>query len=127
MFKKLFEEWLLMVSDDPRDVFLYMNQSELFGIHIERSRELNVMVNISPIHDKPFIFLNKKTLCELPIWKASTLIMQSCFELCELLSQDVHWKDEKKKRKFLSMTSKVYAELIMKELNFPDIYFMIQT
>ena len=89
---------------------------------------MNVMVNISPIHDnKPFIFLNKKTLCELPIWKASTLIMQSCNELIDLLSEDINWKQERKRSKFIAMTSKAYADMIMKELKFPEIYFKITT
>jgi hypothetical protein len=129
MHKKLFDEWLLLVSDDPRDLFLYMNKSELFGVHIENCRDenaLNVMVNISPVHDKPFIFLNKKTLCELPIWKCSTLIMQSCCELIELLIEDVNWKEKNKRSRFIAMTARTYAEMIMKEMNFPEMYFKIE-
>jgi hypothetical protein len=129
MHKKFFDEWLLLVSDDPRDLFLYMNKSELFGVHIENCRDenaLNVMVNISPVHDKPFIFLNKKTLCELPIYKSSTLIMQSCCELVELLIDELNWEGKTKPSRFISMTAKMYAEMIMKELNFPEVYFLIE-
>jgi hypothetical protein len=138
MTKKDFGAFILLVSDDPRDLFWYFNTSELHGLNFEdccrRLQEggsyIEGMSNISPIHNKPFIFLNKKTMCELPVWKTAFLIyheaMHCVLHLHETHFERTQFKDFWNMEENLIQGAEDIAIRICEELDFPEIYLLLK-
>lgn len=136
--KYIFEDFTLLISEDARDLFRYFNTTELHGLNFDdcskRIQEggtyIDGLCNWSPINDKPFVFLNKKTMNEQEIWKTSLLVMHETMHLVFHLNEKE--LESSKFNKFWKMEEKMisdaekYAEAIMTKLKFPKIFFMYE-
>jgi hypothetical protein len=136
--KHIFEDFTLLIGEDARDLFRYFNTSELHGLTFDdcsrRMKEGGTFIdgfcNWSPVNDKPFLFLNQKTMNEQEIWKTSLLVMHETMHLVFLLNEKElesskfteFWKMEEK----LISDAEKYAESIMTKLKFPKIFFMYE-
>jgi hypothetical protein len=140
MIKKNIEDFLLLVSDDPRDLFWYFNTSELHGLDFDsccqRLKEggsyIDGLCNISPIHDgKPFIFLNSKTMSELTIWESALLVMHETthlmfhFREMQLIKNPTLIQDPEFEERLIE-DAELYAKKIMHELKFPSLHLVIE-
>ena len=141
MKKINFDNFILLVSNDVRDVFRYYNVTEMHGLsHEGATKRINEggtycdgWTNIAP-HEgmKPFLFLNLKTMIEAPIWKTATLVMHETGHLAVLLwelngglENDAETPAGEIEEKIITH-AEILANQIMKKLKFPEIHFNIQ-
>jgi hypothetical protein len=133
--------FMLLVSDDPRELFRYYNKSEFHGLNVRDCEKrlksggnyIDGLVNYNP-HDvkcdlsqMPFMFLNLKTMNEQPIWKTATLIFH---ESCHMMiMMENHSNDDRSNdpeiEELIITGAETIANMIMETLQFPEMYFKI--
>jgi hypothetical protein len=135
-------DFMLFVGDDPRDLFRYYNKTEMHGLNLRDCEQrmknggsyIDGLVNYHPDDDgcqlagRPFMFLNLKTMNELPIWKTASLIMHESGHLAMIIEQ--HFgnpdPDDFNREERVITCAETIANLVMETLKFPEIYFMIK-
>jgi hypothetical protein len=134
-------EFLLLVSDDPRELFRYFNKTEFHGLNaIDCEKRIQSggtyidgLVNYNPndqncdLSSPPFMFLNLKTMNEQPIWKTASMINHESAHISVLIETHFgnpdHSEIEIEERVITGMEQ--IANAVMEKLNFPKIFFQI--
>lgn len=92
--KIIFDKYILLLSDDVRDVFRYYNVSTIDGKTHENATKIinqngiycDSWASLAPHKAmKPFIYINTKTLIELPLNETGVLIFKECLKMAHLL------------------------------------------
>lgn len=136
--------FMLLVSDDPRDLFRYYNKTEIHGLNVHDCEKriasggsfIDGLVNYNPNDVKcdldfnPFMFLNLKTMNEQPIWKTATLIFH---ESCHMMIMMENHSDVDRSNlndgeleELIITGAETIANVIMEKMHFPEIYFKIR-
>ena len=123
--------YLLFISDDPRAIFLYFNKSDFNGLNLvaceKRLKQggtyIDGWANESPTEDKtPYLFLNLKSLNELPLVKVATLINHEASHLAIMFYGQLTDENEED---IISLAEKITLDII-DLLNYPKIYFKLE-
>jgi hypothetical protein len=123
--------YLLFIADDPRTIFLYFNKSDFNGLNFvaceKRLKEggtyIDGWANESPTKDKkPYLFLNLKSLNELPLVKVATLIYHEATHLAIMFYGQLTDETEED---IISLAEKITIDII-DLLNYPKIYFKLE-
>lgn len=127
------EFFMLMISDDPRQIFLYYGVTEMHGLNFDACQKrleeggsyIDGWCNVAPkgLNLPKFLFLNLKTMNEQPIWKTATLIMHEATHLATHYENSDMTDPEEE---IISMGEN-NANQIMERLGFPEINFFINT
>lgn len=135
-------EFLLLVSDDPRELFRYFNKTEFHGLNAidcekriqSGGNYIDGLVNYHPddqngdLIKPPFMFLNLKTMNEQPIWKTASIINHESAHMSVLVETHFgnpnHSEIEIEERVVTGMEQ--IANAVMEKLKFPRIYFEIK-
>jgi hypothetical protein len=136
-----FDRFILLLSDDVRDVFKYYNVTEMHGLtHEGATKRINEggtycdgWANVAPFKGmKPFVFLNTKTMVELPLHETALLVMHEtthlAFLLIELDGGQAIWETENPGVDYeetIITNAEETAREIMKKLKFPAIHFNV--
>ena len=134
-------EFMLFVSDDPRELFRYYNRAEFHGLNVYECEQrmesggnyIDGLVNYHPddfdcqLTGRPFMFLNLKTMNEQPIWKTAALISHESCHMSIILETHCgnpdHADGEIEERIVTGMETIAIA--VMEKLQFPKIFFQI--
>lgn len=134
-------EFLLLVSDDPRELFRYFNKTEFHGLNAidcekriqSGGNYIDGLVNYHPddqngdLIKPPFMFLNLKTMNEQPIWKTASIINHESAHMSVLVETHFgnpdHSEIEIEERVITGMEQ--IANAVMEKLKFPKIFFQI--
>jgi hypothetical protein len=123
--------YLLFISDDPRAIFLYFNKSDFNGLNLvaceKRLKQggtyIDGWANESPTDDKtPYLFLNLKSLNELPLVKVATLINHEASHLAIMFYGQLNDDNEED---IITLAEKITLDII-DLLNYPKIYFKLE-
>lgn len=123
--------YLLFISDDPRAIFLYFNKSDFNGLNLvaceKRLKQggtyIDGWANESPTEDKtPYLFLNLKSLNELPLVKVATLINHEASHLAIMFYGQLTDDNEEE---IISLAEQITLDII-DLLNYPKIYFKLE-
>lgn len=135
--------FILLLSDDVREVFKYYNVAEMHGLsHEKATKRINEggtycdgWANIAPFKGmKPFIFLNTKTMREKPLHETATLILHETTHL-HLLFWELDKGDETTftindfrthYEETILTNAEETANEIMRRLKFPAIHFNLK-
>lgn len=135
--------FILLLSDDVRDVFRYYNVTQMHGLsHEAATKRINEggsycdgWANLAPHKGmKPFIFLNTKTMREKTLQETALLIGHETTHLCLMLFEIENGENyEMTIDKFRSdfeeqilTDAEEIAKTIMKRLKFPEIHFNLK-
>jgi hypothetical protein len=134
-------EFMLFVSDDARELFRYYNRTEFHGLNVRECEKriqsggtyIDGLVNYHPddvdcdLSQKPFMFLNLKTMNEQPIWKTAALISHESCHMSIMIETHFgnpdHADVEIEERVVTGMETIAIA--VMEKLQFPKIFFQI--
>ena len=136
-----FERFILLLSDDVRDVFRYYNVTEMHGLsHEGATKRINEggtycdgWANVAPFKGmKPYIFLNTKTMVELPIHETALLVMHETTHITILLHEldggQAFFQTENPGVDYeetIITKAEETAKEIMSRLKFPAIHFNV--
>lgn len=135
-------EFVLLVSDDPRELFRYFNKSSFHGLNAidcekriqSGGNYIDGLVNYNPNDQKcdlsqpPFMFLNLKTMNEQPIWKTASMINHESAHMSVLIETHFGNRDDSEmeiEERIITGMEQI-ANLVMEKMNFPQIYFEIK-
>ena len=135
-------EFMLLVSDDPRELFRYYNKTEIHGLNVHDCEKrlqsggtyIDGLVNYHPddvecqCSGRPFMFLNLKTMNENPIWITASLINHESAHMSIIMETNFGNPDdsdvEREERVITGMET--IANAVMNQLKFPRIFYQIQ-